>query len=638
MDDGINLVDLKSTQNISIADENGREIASKTTVWSGGSWQPLTRTLYTYDVTGQLKTTEKDGRTVYDATFNDGIKQTEIDADGVTTQFQSYDDLNRVGQTVRNGVTTAYTRDAIVASGVKQIIARKAGTFTDLESHTIRDLAGRVVERSDERGLVTGIAYTPQAGSLGVITTTMRPDTGTEVRTNYPDGQLKSITGTGVVNKAFVYTPATGQISERVDEGTTAGDLYTTTTVRDQAKRTKKISVPGNTGSVVDTLFTYNAVGQLQKQERKVGTGAVEFPVLREYDALGDQTRMGIDVNSSGDLDVDQDDVITEYESEFELIPGATVWYRRETVSRYLNETTQATPVSEVFVRMNFDDTDYEHGLLVSETITADGTGSSTINSVYVDLSTRTRTEITDQSGSNIQGKAVYIDGLLDRVSSTESTASISYDYDDFERVETITDPRTGSKSTISYNTVGQISQSKIVSADNATTILLRDYAYIADGNEGAGQLQWEKDLVLTLFKFSYFKYDILGNLTHRWGDRDYPVRYDYDHRSRLAALHTFRDGANWASATFPGADFGNATLAATSQWVYKLGTDLLHKKIDESSEFTEYFYTTAGLLPDCLRAASCARNARAQCLCLSLGLEPTQHDQSLSRGRQHCS
>ena len=591
-----------------IQDKNGREISRKVEVKksSAPSWELLTRTVLTYDDNrGQLKTTTKDGRVIQSAVFDKGRKTSEDDEDGVRTTF-TYDNLDRIATTLRDGVTTTYTRDVPVATGFKDTVAISEPSMTTLTSFTIRDAAGRLVQDSSQQGLVTGITYTPATTTSGPVTTTVRPDTGTEVRTLFRDGQLNSITGTGVVHRAFTYTPAAGQVTAQVTEGS-GGNRYITSTVRDQAGRIKKSSAPGDSVNV-DTLTWFNGDGQVSIVEQKVGASQFDFPVLFEYGNLGQLTKRGQDVNGDGaPLEITDDDVIAEFENDFEKV--GSIWYQRSATHGYLNDSNTKVLLSESLTRMNFDSTVHTHGLLASESTVVSGTGASQITSVYINLAMNKRTVVTDSGGSDLLGVDVYTKGLLTSSSSTALEDPIDYGYDNFNRLLTIKDPRTQSQETRRYNSVGQVDQTRIVNGSDQ--IMLTDLVYYPTGEAGAGQVKEVTDTFDgAATAKTFLKYDLLGNLTHRWGDRGYPVRYAFDERSRLSSLFTYRGGDNWDEPSFDdyvdedenpvegvGDDFNDDVLYAETTWTYRPDSNLLWKKTDDTGNFTEFVYQTDGKL-----------------------------------------
>ena len=74
---------------------------------------------------------------------------------------------------------------------------------------------------------------------------------------------------------------------------------------------------------------------------------------------------------------------------------------------------------------------------------------------------------------------------------------------------------------------------------------------------------------------FTYYDYNVRGQLTRQWGPGDSPSERVYDTQGRMTHLHTWRSGT-WTSATWP----ASPPAADITEWTYPPSTSLTLKKI----------------------------------------------------------
>ena len=80
------------------------------------------------------------------------------------------------------------------------------------------------------------------------------------------------------------------------------------------------------TGSNMVQTSVYNILGQLQKLTTTAGTTKLVADMLYEYDELGRQSRMGLDINGDGALTLISSDRVTDSDTIFEKV--GTDWFR----------------------------------------------------------------------------------------------------------------------------------------------------------------------------------------------------------------------------------------------------------------------------------------------------------------------
>ena len=131
------------------------------------------------------------------------------------------------------------------------------------------------------------------------------------------------VTGTGVVPRFYSYgVNSDGSTWTQVHSGTAASPVWEKTTA-DLVGRTVKTEKPGYLGTETIESF-YNDKGQLWKTST---LGLAD--TLYVYDEVGNRTRSGLDIDSSGALETASDDRISGSETMYTLYVGE--WWTEET-------------------------------------------------------------------------------------------------------------------------------------------------------------------------------------------------------------------------------------------------------------------------------------------------------------------
>ncbi|KPA09451.1 sugar-binding protein, partial [Candidatus Magnetomorum sp. HK-1] len=184
---------------------------------------------------------------------------------------------------------------------------------------------------------------------------------------------------------------------------------------------------------------------------------------------------------------------------------------------------------------------------------------------------------INNPDAENVQ-ISQSINGLLMSTTS-KSGVNVIYQYDALGRKIYESDEREGKKT--HYNSKGWID-------------------YVED-KEGHRKI-YEYDPITgrkiketnELGKVTHFAYNDLNQITHQWGNADYPVQYVYDPKDygQLSEMYTYRSGANWDTETFPEEESGDKTT-----WHYDEATGNLIAKEDDAGNKVLYTYTFGGKL-----------------------------------------
>jgi hypothetical protein len=100
-----------------------------------------------------------------------------------------------------------------------------------------------------------------------------------------------------------------------------------TKTTSDWLGRTIKVEKPSFiTGTNLIQLSSYNPAGQLQTESTLAGSSKILADRLYEYDVLGNQFRVGSDLDGSGTLSTASADRIAE--SDFVYQQSGTDWFK----------------------------------------------------------------------------------------------------------------------------------------------------------------------------------------------------------------------------------------------------------------------------------------------------------------------
>jgi RHS repeat-associated protein len=553
---------------------DGDSVLEETLLYDGTSSPPVVESI-TYQTTyddpeiGWRTETQASlsGRIISEDVYDsDNQLRQSTDESGVIIVY-TYDDYGRTATETRAGVTTAYHYDT--EGRVEGTTITPEGTATPaLSTATTYYPTGEVHTQTDVNGLTSTYSY----ANSGRTVTLRRPDNSTEITDSYLDGQIKSVTGTGVVASHYDYSvdASTGYFVARESVGSSGSPRWSET-VTDWDGRVVEERSPAYSGAEQVTGYEYNSLGQLWKKTR---TGLA--PILYTYNELGDRLRQGVDLNGNDELDVASAEPISETISEYLLENG--VWYSRTIGRSWLaNGVGTAADVSIQKTRLNgFSST------TLSEITTTDVYGDDTVVTTTVDRVNATVTQTTDLPDTVLDAVSITIDGRLDSVTDPYipdgENATTSYTYDELGRQETVTDPLSSTTTFTYYLGTNQIKT--VEPAIGAIT----EYVYREQDETGAGQIE----SVLTksadgseTFSEVDYTYDALGRQTGQSGSGTYPVSYGYD--------PTYGDQTTMTTC--------RGGVGDTTTWTYQLSTGLLTRKEYADEKGTDYTYYDNGLL-----------------------------------------
>ncbi len=574
----INVIPNKSTMSATIRDAAGKVLRSETWVYTGGgNFSLMTWTKNTYDIAGRLtESVDNNGNTVTH-TYVNGRLESTVDATGVETRY-TYDPLGRVATSTKKG---APATGAVLTGGynylaqndiVTNYIYDGAGNVTQevvsggglsLVSSATFDLAGRTVQQVAPGNFVTSNVYS--AG--GRIVTTTIPGGATRTTETYLDGQLRQVSGSGVIAEYYTYwvDPANGnRCRQQIIGGVNAA---WTNTAWDWLGRTSEEWVPGWNGNATGSFWHYNNSGQLWK---KTAPGVA--PTLYVYDPMGVQYREGLDVNNNGNLDLAGDDYINEIAYSF-FIDGSNRAAKQVTSKLYGSSGSGTATNASVSTQYL---SNLGSGITSLSTVT-DIFGNTTTTTTAINRSAKRVTTTTDAPDSSVDAVTISYNRLP--VEARDNAGNIArYEYDALARKVKDIHPRTGA-----MTTTYQSGSNLVASMKDGTNTTIATYTY-----DSAGRVA---TLTNALGKIARYAYNTRGQKIREWGDTTYPIEQDYNSWGRLFQSKTFRGGTGWSGASWPSSTTGTAD---TTTWNYHAPTGLLASKTDADGKSVTYTYTQA--------------------------------------------
>lgn len=529
------------------------------------SYEQLSWKNATFNATHQQLNTYNSRNEETNTTWDCCNKASYTDEVGIQYTY-TYDSMNRLISETKKGyngssdVVTSYTYDANNKLLNKTVTA---GSLS-LQESFVYDQAGRIIQSTDSKGLVTAIQF-----SNKVITTT-KPGNCTEIITSYNDRSLASITGTSVMNRFFDYgVMSNGQLWRKENIGS-ANSLRWQKSYTDLANRITKNENSGYGNSIIESISAYNTKGFLIK---KVETGKPAISI--SYDEIGNIETVGYDIDDDGSLEIVSKDRIIKFATGYSKESGA--WYLSQTKSTYGTDNNSL----ETIILQQKQKLSGLSSNIISEVKNIDIYGNITTTTIQNTRSARKRLVSTVSPSSSVSQQKTFINGLLSSERSF-SNITIAYSYDALERMSSINNPRTGVKA-ITYYASGAGKLGQVMTApDQIGNIITYDY-YSDTG--------WLKSMTDALNNVSYYSYNSLGKVIRQWGRSVYPVEFSYNAFGEQIQMKTYRTGANWNAASWP----GSSITADTTQWNYDPASSLLVSKTDAADNSVAYTYSSDG-------------------------------------------
>jgi RHS repeat-associated protein len=605
----------KSTKDVTIVDGAGRVLLSETQVWNGSAWATMVDwTSHEYDENGRPTATYYANGTAQTTSYPDCCSRTETAVDGVQTTY-TMDPLGRPdtvvraavtgqGYTTQPAITTEY--DYSTARQVQVTVSATDGDLGALSQSTIRkyDLAGRLVSTETANGtgdLKTLYIYgtTAQGGQKVTVysdypTSATQGTAGTRDRiTEYwPDGQVKSVTGSAVVAEYHNYASAAGERSVTVSQvtdvsGTPGADDRYVKTVYDMLGRVKRQERPGWTDSGTATLTTTyyydgsgNDAGLLKRITRTDAAGT-----LYQYNELGVAEYTAVDADNDGTFDGSGPDRVTHTEAKYHQL-SSNWWRESQTWVRPANNTNEVSLGVQRSRLSGFS------GTTIGESVSIDPKNNQTTTTTTLDTTNHLMVETTNVPQSTTDAEQTRHGGRLVKTVRATGVQTMQT-YDALGRARIATDGR-GNATETHRDAAGRVDWVEN-EAGNRTS-----YGYYDDQAAHPGKLYSVQvpDVGQSTNKKTYYDYNDRGQITQVWGDVPYPTLTQYNDYGEQTKLTTYRDTSiNFAGSTWPsGVDEYDGD---TTTWSLDAATGLMETKTypatDQGTSQVDYTYTTTG-------------------------------------------
>ena len=555
----------QSTRTITWITAEGQHVREENhLLLTGGEWAITESAAYEFDTQNRwVKKTSGNGRVRERALMCDGRLLWEVDEDDVRTDY-AYDTARQLVEATRSAVMdgetvitpetiTTYTRDA---AGRILSTRQDMGAMTTQES-TSYDLLGRTTSTTDVLGRITTYAYSQD----GLTATQTIPSGATFVTRSASDGTILEQSGTG--QRHLVYSIDLVNDGVRTFMKAVSGETETELqrSIVNGVGESLRTGRPNTIGEIIYTRRTYNAKGELIKEQTDAGNAATTMaPTLWEYDAFGNRTK---ETWKLADPATVSNSRITTWSYGVEQAEDGV--YRTVTTTKNNGQGTTYSETQKTLVS-NLSPT------LESKVVSIDPRGNiSTQWSEYG--AGALRTQKSSIPTSNITAINTVIDGFTTTqtdhagITSTQTRAytatGITYAGTDGRGNTTTT------KTDLAGRTV-----SVTDAAGNTTTTAYDPF--------------FDQPAVVTnaLGNTTCYSYDIRGRKTAEYGTATQPLLFGYDEADRMTSLTTFREDAGDITTDPTGRTDGDVTT-----WSYDEATGLLTRKTyaDGTHEDTTY-------------------------------------------------
>ena len=567
-----------TTQEISIRNDLGRLYRQETRIYTGddgsGNAQYELATVQTRsyvlntDNSIQKETVFQDGRIVSETEYISGTETHYTDEEGIKAVTVE-DALDRILTSTTKGKGGQVDRVTSYAyNGLTTVKTAFAGNLSLVESST-RDLAGRMVSKTDQRGITTTYDY--QNG--GRTTVTNYPGGLSDMVDRHLDSRTKSHTGDTVVDVRYTYSAplSTTRLTRmEIGDGNPAPTARWEEILTDLSGRILEKRQPGPPDSqgnnpTVTTEYHYDSItGKLLRISSSVtDTTSRVF----SYDALARPTLQGLDQDGNNVLDVGGTDRIGETKTSYHK-EGNLWWLKNVSKTYQTNNSNTPTVLRTTLTRLSANDNGR-----ASETRITNQSGNTNVVYTTIDRATATVTRTRDVFASSLNETVVSVNGLQTSLTDSVSNVFQTTAYDALGRQVSFTDAR-GATTRTSYNAKGQVERST-----DALGNITR-YTYYPSNSVNAGLL---KQIIDPEGSTVIRTYNNQGQLLTEYGSGTYAKGYGYDAYGVKNILATYKNGG--------------ANPDATTTWHYDAASGFLTSKEYDNGKQTQYTYHANGRL-----------------------------------------
>ena len=327
------------------------------------------------------------------------------------------------------------------------------------------------------------------------------------------------------------------------------------------AGETLRTGIPNTVGGVIYTRRTYNAKGQLVKEQTDAGNAATTMaPTLWEYDAFGNRTK-----------------------ETWKLADPATVSNSRITAWSYGTEQSEDGVYQVVTATRNN-----------GRGTTCDETQKTLVSSLSSTL--ESKTVFIGPRGNISTQWSEYGTGALRTQKSSIPTSNVTATatvIDDFTTTQTdhagitSTQTRAYTETGVIYSSTDGRGNTTTTRTDIAgRTVSVTDAAGNTASTAYDPWFDQPSAVTNALGNTACYGYDLRGRKTAEWGTAIQPLLFGYDEADRMVSLTTFREDAGDITADPTGRTDGDVTT-----WSYDDATGLLIRKTwaDGTHEDTAY-------------------------------------------------
>ncbi len=549
----------QTTKSTSITDWLGNDVMDEIFVKTDSGYERIDWTFRSYNKLGRLIETLHANWTRSENSWSCCGTSASTDIYGITTRT-AYDALKqKVAETNEaSGIVTMFEYDAAGRLLGNTVSNRELSR----SRKTVYDLSGRVMQTVNQMGLITDY-YTD---TDGLTSKRIGPGGITEITTNYHDGRLRSVTGTGVVDRYYEYgINLDGTQWTKVFVGQKGSSRWEQTS-RDFLGRVTRVEKPGFR-NIESSKNVYNSINQLI---RTISPGQAD--ILYKYDELGNQVETGLDIDGNSQLDLASKDRIQKNQNHYIKIDN--IWWTRKSGSVLDQENSD----NENTVSTNLNRLTGWDGKIISETISKNLHGNKTIFTEFLDRHNRTRILKTQYPDSNISAVQTFVNNRLITTRNKTGVEQV-FGYDNLGRHVSVADKRIGTSVT-NYNNKGQVDY--IEDAAGTKT----GFTYDPETGQMVARIN-------ALNKITRFAYNRRGQLIHTWGDVPYPVEYLFNNFGEKVSMRTFRGADNWQQEEWP----EKTGPYDETHWQYQKSSGLLLSKTDAKGNSVNYSYTAGGRL-----------------------------------------
>lgn len=564
----------KTSREERLFNEYGDRIYTAAQIYTGSSYETAMWIRNQFDEQHRMLSERKSNGELSEYTWNCCQKESETLSDG-TQYLYTYDALLRMVSKTKVGIGDQPDQVTTYQYNAANQVVNETTTSGELSESISREYnqAGLKIKETDKAGLVTSIAYSAGVNSganrHGVKITVVMPGDFTLNDTKHCDGSDESLTGTVSVSTYYRYgVDGDGSVWGRELIGSPDSLRRKTITLNLAGRVVSSIS-SGYNGNV-EEHFYYNIKNQLTGITK---TGSA--PLLIEYNSLGEQVRIGLDVDANGSLELSSNDRIWDTNNEYVQENG---WWKKSIDKTYgITGSSDATVISINKERFS----GFASGV-AAELQLQDIHGNATVLTEMLDRANKQITESALEPDSAVAVQKVTVNGLVISERS-KSNLTTTYGYDALSRLVTITKSRIGTTTIAYHSDTGKKGLPATITdaAGNTTSY---------DFDTSSGRLLWQKNAMGKYIRYAYNSY---GQITRIWGDTQYPREFDYNNLGQLIMMKTYRTGNDWGNTEWP----GQSIVGDITGWNYDAASGLVVSKIDAALKSVNYTYTVDGKL-----------------------------------------